>query len=473
MKNSQFKTYKNLLGKESVKLVYLNRFKSPKDLLLALNDKAFILLRACFKRISPVRFTIFKHFIWHIYTIKRNNGIKHLITYLKANHLAIQKFIAGSPISSLKEITGPGVFPRMCNGLPKFIPKNDRALIRCKRTSVIRFYLTLFSIYRIFDCPGQLNLSTITNLYNGKENYIEDFNGNVKFLIKRHFTPIKSFVKPLSQFQFLETSSMPGTEPVSWLMMRLKALQISSSPLKEDFDNLANSFLDPSLITLFNSLTIIPFNKYDDMKDKSLYGALHCKDEPAGKVRVFAMVDIWTQNVLKSLHNSLFDFLKSIPNDGTFDQWASVQRSVEKAKKSKVSFGYDLSAATDRLPIDIQSHILDVIFECEIGRSWKNLLVGREYKLQSPKYGDHTVKYAVGQPMGALSSWAMLAITHHLIVQYSSYQIYKNRNWFENYEILGDDIVIFDEKVPTLYLSVMKDLGVGINLSKRSKCQAW
>lgn len=27
------------------------------------------------------------------------------------------------------------------------------------------------------------------------------------------------------------------------------------------------------------------------------------------------------------------------------------------------------------------------------------------------------VSYAVGQPMGALSSWAMLALTHHFIVQ--------------------------------------------------------
>ena len=27
-----------------------------------------------------------------------------------------------------------------------------------------------------------------------------------------------------------------------------------------------------------------------------------------------------------------------------------------------------------------------------------------------------SVRYAVGQPMGALSSWAMLALTHHFIV---------------------------------------------------------
>jgi len=30
------------------------------------------------------------------------------------------------------------------------------------------------------------------------------------------------------------------------------------------------------------------------------------------------------------------------------------------------------------------------------------------------------VHYAVGQPMGALSSWAMLAITHHAMMQFAS-----------------------------------------------------
>jgi hypothetical protein len=30
------------------------------------------------------------------------------------------------------------------------------------------------------------------------------------------------------------------------------------------------------------------------------------------------------------------------------------------------------------------------------------------------------VRYEVGQPMGALSSWAMLALTHHFIVQFAA-----------------------------------------------------
>lgn len=48
--------------------------------------------------------------------------------------------------------------------------------------------------------------------------------------------------------------------------------------------------------------------------------------------------------------------------------------------------------------------------------------MGREYEVprralkENPEQSP-TVRYAVGQPMGALSSWAMLALTHHFIVQ--------------------------------------------------------
>lgn len=49
-------------------------------------------------------------------------------------------------------------------------------------------------------------------------------------------------------------------------------------------------------------------------------GKLSKKPEPAGKIRVFAIADIWTQSVLKPYHEYLFDILRQIPQDGTFDQ---------------------------------------------------------------------------------------------------------------------------------------------------------
>jgi hypothetical protein len=101
----------------------------------------------------------------------------------------------------------------------------------------------------------------------------------------------------------------------------------------------------------------------------SRLGQLQLKEEAAGKIRVFAMVDLWTQSALKPLHDFLFSILQRIPNDATFNQGSSVKRCAEKVKISKKSFGYDLSAATDRLPIDLQVAILTAFFGNEFSTS--------------------------------------------------------------------------------------------------------
>jgi hypothetical protein len=98
-------------------------------------------------------------------------------------------------------------------------------------------------------------------------------------------------------------------------------------------------------------------NQYGS-ESEVLIGKLSTKEEAAGKIRVFAMVDVWTQSILKPLHDFIFAFLKTLPNDGTFDQTLAVARAKEKAKLSGKSFGYDLSAATDRLPIALQIGVL-------------------------------------------------------------------------------------------------------------------
>lgn len=52
-------------------------------------------------------------------------------------------------------------------------------------------------------------------------------------------------------------------------------------------------------------------------------------------------------------------------------------------------------------------------FSASVGKKYPHLLED-----QNNEY-----RYSVGQPMGGLSSWAGLAITHHWILQYCSTQI--------------------------------------------------
>lgn len=70
----------------------------------------------------------------------KRHGADFTVIYLKACQLAVQRCIAGSPVSSLKEIAGEGPFPYLDNrGLPRVIPVYDRSLIKAGSASVIRY----------------------------------------------------------------------------------------------------------------------------------------------------------------------------------------------------------------------------------------------------------------------------------------------------------------------------------------------
>lgn len=171
---------------------------------------------------------------------------------------------------------------------------------------------------------------------------------------------------------------------------------------------LLQSFKQDDLYHMF--LNIRDCKKIPESVDKQHFlnmGQLSVKHEAAGKIRVFALVDVWTQSCLKPLHEMIFAFLRSLPNDGTFNQEAAVKRAGLLAKKYNCSFGYDLSAATDRLPISLQVAVLSPIIGEEAAIAWRNLLVERLYRLEILDENGvdvHIARYSVGQPMGALSS---------------------------------------------------------------------
>jgi len=58
----------------------------------------------------------------------------------------------------------------------------------------------------------------------------------------------------------------------------------------------------------------------------------------------------------------------------------------------------------------------------------------------------------------------MLALTHHVIVQYSALTC--GINSFKDYAILGDDVVIANDIVAQSYVNIMAELGVSINMQK-------
>jgi len=126
---------------------------------------------------------------------------------------------------------------------------------------------------------------------------------------------------------------------------------------------------------------------------------------------VFAILDTISQSVLKPLHDQLFSLLRLIPNDGTFDQDASVKRAQQKAIYYGCSYSFDLTAATDRLPAKLSAKVLAHFYGEGLASSWLDLLTDRDFSMNSKnaqKYLSSNesprLRYAVGQPMGAYSS---------------------------------------------------------------------
>lgn len=197
-------------------------------------------------------------------------------------------------------------------------------------------------------------------------------------------------------------------------------------------------------------------------KDKPVHSRLHYIEELGGKTRVVAIVDYWSQLVLSPLHDTIAELLRDCPMDGTFNQDAICEKvRVATIPNTAGIHSLDLTNATDALPIKLQSHILNMACaDKSTGDKWARVMVDRDFHLPS----GGTVRYNTGQPMGAKSSFPMLALTHHVIVWFAAKAAGKHD--FTAYVILGDDIVIFDDGVAAQYRIIMANLNVSINETK-------
>jgi len=464
-----------------------------------------------------------------------HNGRKGACLILKVYAVTLQQSIGGHVVKDLGQLKFR--VKRTRGGLPRIIPVVHRNMIRSGEAGIIRFWLSLFNLYRLVTFKGDYTVTSITKSIVSPANeasnvarlrgqlttfiptfyrWLKDIIGlnprSLQIELSRNYRRAQAFpimkANPLTAatHKFEDLTRLGQQEamlvlpvvsthplmvheaavhldnnlelrgPVRYFLdllpegnvLRNLYIRCNQFPLKKghitelmatkerDVDLDLGEDLTPSLITIKR-----PF--------KPVLGKLSLKEESAGKVRVFAMVDCWTQWLMKPLHSLIFDqILDAIPQDGTKDQLAPV-RSLLKRDPSCL-FSLDLSSATDRLPLWLQKAIIAGMINDEFAQNWADLLVKRDYSILIPhvkKDGGerHRIRYSVGQPMGALSSWASLALTHHFIVQFCAYTV-GFKKWFTEYAVLGDDIVIADAKVAKQYLEVMRVLGVGIGLHK-------
>jgi hypothetical protein len=467
-------------------------------------------------------------FARNVRRILRGSGERGLATYLKTCYVLTQHIAGGQKASSPWALGGN--VSRTRRGLPRIINPQHRTFILKGEIPYIRLWLTLFGLYRVIEFKGRLKLSTITNpgvdlsAFMGRwEAWVPRFYSRARLItgskwdldVTRHLT-IKSipFIRKSSPnsggmgalvalpLDLLLWMSCPSHYPalVSWLKlideldflwavqgirkcylrMALKAVDSKSReelerhlpPVPAQYavgpQGQLSSFIPERGEASEEDLLFA----YASMRwGKPLwFGKLGFKHEP-GKIRVFAMMNLITQTLMHPLHSWIFRHLRLFSTDGTFDQVRPINNLLKRIDRAQFWIAsYDLSAATDRLPIELQVSLLRPLLGDKLTGLWAYFMVGHGYGLpkiaKSYNLKSYILWYAVGQPMGALSSWAMLALTHHAIVQYAASLAYSTTKWFDLYAVLGDDVVIADRSVAARYLEIMKEIGVDISAAK-------
>lgn len=452
------------------------------------------------------------------YQLARSGGLPFLVIYLKAASTTLMQ--AGAR-GSLKDMTPLGcrISRTKSRKLPTIIPALHRAKLRSGDKFLYTFWLTLFSVYRVIEIPGIIKLRTIWSPSTMQPDILVEF----QTFVRKVFVPLLmetlpdepivgalwegagDFVKSLRSKPFIISKSSPVVP--SDIGTKVSILSTSPSgvvhaaylwtidPLYPFLKNWCQLTGNTWVINRMEAWTKGYSPEYRVHADRvGTLGKLSAKDEPAGKVRIFAIVDPWTQWLMKPLHEALFSLLGKLPMDGTHDQMRPLDL-LKETMGSKPLFSFDLSAATDRLPLLIQKVLLAPFLTGWGAELWGIILTGRPYTIPGNTersslhpselppwdkedvgtqpglsvHGPIAIWYQCGQPMGALSSWAMLAFTHHALIQFSAYQCGQcndGRNWFVDYAVLGDDVVIANQEVAAKYVETMARLGVSIGLHK-------
>lgn len=467
-----------------------------------------------------------------VFTVKavrlgRRSGLKGLTLYLKTCQVLLMQSLPGTEIRASSRAIGKTAVARCHDGLPSIIPRFARTMIRNGHKGTIRLWLTLFGIYRVIEYIGIPDISSI--IQPGKQIPLDARRKFWDFLTQHWLTLLESRAKwvPESErggfgkpYHFsIAPKRYDPRASASADSFKLEITNTEGEKRNKYYSSFAtrgssaaywlNGYWGPSLRryarTVLGSVGTQMF--FEDLKQSADLAASHKDDllrgksmgingrlvglqEAAGKVRIIALVDYWTQHMLLPLHDEIFKILKRIPTDGTFDQLRPVERLLKKVDDKTRIYSYDLKSATDRLSIKAQMMILTVMFSVRLAVAWRQLIVGRTYwyfaspvisalsglvrdqtpgSLIKPAKAGSTgyvgLRYAQGQPMGAYSSWAMLALTHHAMVQWAAH-MEGIEGWFDLYAVLGDDIIIAHDGVAKRYVTICEWFGVSIGLPK-------
>lgn len=190
---------------------------------------------------------------------------------------------------------------------------------------------------------------------------------------------------------------------------------------------------------------------------ETLGGRIAFIQEPGGKLRSVASPFILYQLALRHFGNAVYALVRNhLPWDCTHDQSKPVLTLQDHLRKGSTVHSVDLSSATDYFPLEVQlscmralfGNIEDIdLFEVISKSKWLSPL--------------GMIRWNRGQPLGLYPSFAVFTATHGLLLWYLN-----GRRWNKDFFVLGDDVVILNDRLHQAYLDTLIKWGCPYSLEK-------
>lgn len=205
-------------------------------------------------------------------------------------------------------------------------------------------------------------------------------------------------------------------------------------------------------------------------------------------LRDIAVPNRFIQNALVPGADRLYNLVKLLPRDATFAQDRFDTKIQNRVNNGNLYQGsVDLSKATDNLPFKWGEEIVSYL-QLHFGISKETLLLHTIYgnilseevakkewsfiksfslfqTVARANWEDEgfLLTWKVGQPLGSLPSFAMLAITHNLLLESMAAHL---GYLHSPYVVLGDDVVIMNKRLRKRYIRELVSRGIPLSLHK-------
>jgi hypothetical protein len=411
--------------------------------------------------LSPLGGLLTKYF----YSVEKHHGTRMAVNQLKALYNESIRFSCGLKV----EPTTPIWVKRDKDNYPCIL-KSFKGPLRSGSVMERRMCLSLLRTYESLQLNVIPNLETVTSPSKGAEGYASFHLSFKNFLDNSHYMNNlrKTFAEEVNQqtkkggipFHFSTKKGVAGPTCATAGLQSLAVDEELKAILKE-FNSIFRKgdwvgILEENQEYFKDHKDLFQSDKTD--LNRHYLGRITFIPDKGGKTRIVAIGNYWIQDCLRGLHQTIYRVLKTVATDGTYGQSEQFERVREASSKGPV-WSYDLTAATDRFPVEIQVDSLKSL-NSRVGELWNKILNSINFY-----YKGQTYKYEVGQPMGLYSSWAVFALTHHIVIQYCAF-VEREKFPFNKYAVLGDDVAIWSPSVAKRYSKVLSLLDVSISEAK-------